>query len=165
MYLAEKSGRFLPASGRARAEVLQWLIFQVANLGPAAGQLVHYKRHAGPGNDYGLSRHKTEVRRLYDVMEGRLAVAPYLAGDIYSIADMATVPWVLALGRMFAGDFPFLKIDGATGTALSRWVGRCLERPAVTRAMEVHATLKSGFPNATEEDKDRFFGRGKYAAE
>lgn len=164
IYLAEKSGRFLPASGRARADVLQWLIFQAANLGPACGQLVHFQRYAGPGHDYSLSRYKTEVRRLYTVMDGRLSAAPWLAGEAYSIADMATLPWVLLFDRMFSEAIPFLKIDGAD-TALARWVGRCLERPAVSRAIELHASLKSGLPTATDEDKDRFFGRGKYAAE
>lgn len=164
IYLAEKSGRFLPPSGRARTQVLQWLMFQAANQGPASGQLVHFQRYAGPGNDYSLSRYKTEVRRLYGVLEERLAAAPYLAGEDYSIADMATLPWVLLFDRMFADAIPFLKIDGAKGTALARWVGRCLERPAVARAIALHAALKSDMPTATDEDKDRFFGRGRYAA-
>jgi GST-like protein len=165
IYLAEKTGGFLPAAGRARTQVFQWLVFQAANQGPASGQLVHFQRYAGPGNDYSLSRYKTEVLRLYGVLETRLSAAPWLAGEAYSIADMATLPWVLLFDRMFSEAIPFLKVDAARGPALARWVASCLERPAVSRAIELHAALKSGLPTATDEDKDRFFGRGKYAAQ
>lgn len=164
LYLAEKTGRFLPAAGRARAEVLQWLVFQAANQGPMSGQLVHFQRYAGPGNDYSLSRYKTEVRRLYGVLERRLSAAPWLGGEAYSIADMAALPWVLLFDRMFSEAIPFLKVDAANGPAVARWVAQCLERPAVSRAIELHAALKSSLPTATDDDKDRFFGRGKYAA-
>ena len=164
IYLAEKTGRFLPAAGRARTQVLPWLLFQAANQGPASGQLVHFQRYAGPGNDYSLSRYKTEVKRLYDVLEGRLSGTPYLAGEDYSIADMAALPWVLLFDRMFSEAIPFLKLDGDGGTALARWVSRCRQRPAVERAIALHAELKSDMPTATEDDRDRFFGRGAYAA-
>ena len=92
MYLADKTGRFLPKETAARYEVIQWLMIQLTGVGPMFGQLTHFKLFAPPGNDYSLSRYQTEVRRLYDVLEARLATTAYLGGADYSIADMATYP-------------------------------------------------------------------------
>src|SRR5260370_1333131 len=92
MYLAEKTGRFLPRETAARYEVIQWLMIQLTGVGPMFGQLTHFKLFAPPGNDYSLSRYQTEVRRLYDVLEGRLAPAAYPGGPGYTIADIATHP-------------------------------------------------------------------------
>jgi len=81
IYLAEKTGRFLPKDGAARYDVLQWLMLQMGSVGPMFGQHVHFNRFAPPGNDYGVSRYKTEVHRLYDLFEGRLSGQPFVGGS------------------------------------------------------------------------------------
>jgi len=90
MYLAEKSGKFLPKDMAKKYDVLQWLFFQTSGIGPSFGQFTHFKMFAPKDNSYSMSRHQTEVKRLYEVMEKRLAKVPYLAGDEYTIADIAT---------------------------------------------------------------------------
>src|SRR3546814_4641299 len=88
-YRAEKSGRFLPASGAARAAVLSWLTWQVAGLGPMGGQASHFLRYAPAGQDYATARYTKELNRLLTVLEKRLEKSAYVAGDEYTIADMA----------------------------------------------------------------------------
>ena len=163
IYLAEKTGRFLPASGRARHDVLQWLIFQAANLGPANGQFNHFERFAGPGNDYSMSRYTTELKRLYTVMEKRLGEKPFLGGDDYSIADMASFPWVHVQSRRLGESFAFLDRDSGHHPNISAWLLRCEERAGVQRALAVHAGMTSAVATATSEDLDRMFGRGDFA--
>lgn len=163
LYLAEKTGRFLAGSGRLRHDAIQWLVFQVANLGPANGQFNHFERYAGPGHDYSLSRHTTELMRLYGVMERRLAQSPYLGGDEFSIADMATFPWVLIQSNRLGETFPFLDRHSPLHPSIGAWLSRCEERPGVQRALRVHGTLTSGLGNASPADLDRIFGRGEYA--
>jgi GST-like protein len=162
-YLAEKTGRFLPALGRARHDVMQWLVFQAANIGPANGQFNHFERFAGSGNDYSMSRHTTELQRLYGVMERRLGDATYLGGSEYSIADIATFPWVRIQSRRLGERFPFLDRNSGLYPNLAAWLERCEERPDVQRALAVHARMTSAVATATPEDLDRMFGRGKYA--
>ena len=87
-YLAEKTGRFIPASGRARSRTIQWLTWQVAGLGPMGGQASHFLRYAPPGQDYATERYSKELERLLQVLEGRLRASEYIAGPDYSIADM-----------------------------------------------------------------------------
>lgn len=163
IYLAEKTGRFLPASGRARHDVVQWLVFQAANFGPIQGQFNHFETYAGPGHDYALSRYTTELKRQYGVIERRLGEVPYLAGEAFSIADMATLPWVLVQSNRLAGVHPFLDKNSSLHPNIAAWVKRCQERPGVQRGLAAHAILKSGLPTATPDDHDRFFGRGRYA--
>ncbi|MDB5556627.1 MAG: glutathione S-transferase family protein [Rhizobium sp.] len=163
IYLAEKTGRFLPAFGRARHDVMQWLIFQAANIGPANGQFNHFERFAGPGNDYSMSRYTTELKRLYGVMERRLGETPYLGGNDYSIADMATFPWVLIQSRRLGASFPFLDRNSGHYADISAWLTRCEERPDVQRALAVHAKMTSAVATATSDDLDRMFGRGSFA--
>jgi GST-like protein len=162
-YLAEKAGAFLPAEGRPRHDVMQWLVFQVANLGPISGQFTHFERYAGPGNDYAFSRYTTELRRLYGVMERRLGQVPFLGGENYSIADIAVLPWVFIQSNRLRETFPFLDKQSPSQPNIAAWIARCEARPGVQRALEVPATLKSGLPNATPEELDRAFGRGRYA--
>lgn len=163
IYLAEKTGRFLPASRRARHDVMQWLIFQAANIGPANGQFNHFERFAGPGNDYSMSRHTTELKRLYDVMEKRLGETPFLGGNDYSIADMATFPWVLIQSRRLGANFPFLDRHSGRHPCIAAWLTRCEERPGVLKALAVHAGMTSALATANSEDLDRLFGRGNFA--
>ncbi|MBV9432826.1 MAG: glutathione S-transferase N-terminal domain-containing protein, partial [Hyphomicrobiales bacterium] len=93
LYLAEKTGKFLPTERKARYDVMQWLTVQLTGVGPMFGQLVHFVRFAPQGNDYSVSRYRTQVKRVCDVLEARLGEAAYLGGAEYSIADMATFPW------------------------------------------------------------------------
>jgi GST-like protein len=92
LYLAEKTGKFLPADRREKYEAIQWLMVQLTGVGPAFGQTVHFKMMAPPGNDYSVSRYTTEMKRLYALLEKRLGETPYLGGMDYSIADIATFP-------------------------------------------------------------------------
>lgn len=126
-YLAEKSGRFLPVSGPSRASVLSWLTWQVAGLGPMGGQASHFLRYAPPGQDYAVHRYTRELDRLLTVLERRLAESPYVAGDAYSIADMAIWP-----GRA-AAFVMGMSLDQWPATR--RWFEQVKRRPAVRRVM------------------------------
>ena len=126
-YLAEKSGRFLPASGAARAATLSWLTWQVAGLGPMGGQASHFLRYAPAGQDYAVARYTKELQRLLTVLEKRLEKCAYVGGDDYSIADMAIWPGRASAFVMGMGldEWP----------AMHAWFERISERPAVARAM------------------------------
>jgi GST-like protein len=160
VYLAEKTGQLLPRSGTTRYDVLQWMMVQMAGLGPMSGQLVHFVRYAPQGNDYALSRYKTQVRTIYATLETRLAQSRFLGGDTYSIADIATFPWA-RLADMFLGD------TKAQHPNLLRWLGEIEARPAVIKALaavdEVRGRI-STFDKVPAENLDRMFGRGKFAA-
>jgi GST-like protein len=136
LYLAEKSGKFLPASGPARVAVLEWLFWQVGGIGPILGQLFYFAVRAPERLPLAVDRFRDEALRLLGVMERRLAVAPYLGGDAYSIADMATYPWVSAA-------LPLVR--GAAGEAMpalpsvDRWIAALAARPAVQKGMAVPA--------------------------
>jgi GST-like protein len=155
MYLADKSRRFLPTELAKRYDVIQWLMIQLTGVGPTFGQFTHFSRFAPAGNDYSLSRHRTEMRRLYDLLEMRLGESPYLGGADYSIADIATFPWTRnhdAQGVKWA-DHP----------NLGRWFEAIAARPAVKRALAKVGAITSSRDTATDEVKDRIFGRGRYA--
>jgi GST-like protein len=134
IYLAEKSGRFLPTGLHARFDALQWLLWQVAGLGPMSGQAGHFRNYAPEKLPYAIDRYTNEINRLYGVMDGRLADREYLAGD-YSIADMACWPWVkpYEVYGQTLDEFPNLK----------RWFERVGERAAVKQGIEVGAELRS----------------------
>ena len=126
-YLAEKTGRFLPADAAGRAVVHQWLMWQMGGVGPMFGQLWHFAKAAPEKVPYAIDRYQKEVDRLVGVLEKRLGEAPYLAGD-YSIADMAVYPWV-------AGDW--FGADPAKLPNFARWRAAVAARPAVERGMKV----------------------------
>jgi len=155
MYLADKTGRFLPKETAPRYEVLQWLMIQLTGVGPNFGQLTHFKLFAPPGNDYSLSRFQTEVRRLYDVLEARLGTCAYLGGPDYSIADIATYPWAANHQRQ--------GVTFADKPNLARWHGAIAARPAVARATKKAEAMPTSREHAKPDDVDRFFGRGRYA--
>lgn len=125
-YLAEKTGRFLPTDPRGRTRVIQWLTWQMAGLGPMGGQASHFQRYAPPGNDYAVARYAKEFDRLLTVLDGRLGQAEYLAGDDYSIADMAVFP-----GRHVMK--AILGRDPAEFPNIARWLETIRARPAVQR--------------------------------
>jgi GST-like protein len=155
LYLADKTKRFLPSDVAKRYDVIQWLMIQLTGVGPTFGQFVHFTRFAPPGNDYSLSRYRTEMRRLYDVLEARLGVVPYLGGADYSIADIATFPWTR--------NHDAQGVKWSEHPNLARWSDAIAARPAVKRALAKVDAIVSSRDVATEEVKDRIFGRGHYA--
>lgn len=129
IYLAEKTGKFLTRDPHDRYIVLQWLMFQMGGVGPMFGQAHHFMRAAKEQIPYGIERYGNEAKRLYGVMDRRLGEATFLAGDGYSIADIATYPWVARheWHRVALEDFPNVK----------RWFDAIGARPAVARGMAV----------------------------
>ena len=129
-YLGRKTGRFYPSDERGRVEVEQWLFWQVSGLGPIAGQTHHFRIYAPEPIPYAVDRFTNEARRLYGVLDRRLADRAFLAGD-YSIADMATYPWARLWERQGQ--------DIAAFPHLRRWLDACAARPAVQRGIAVNA--------------------------
>ncbi len=129
IYLAERHGRFLPADLRPRLEVMQWLMFQMGNVGPFFGQAHHFRRFAPEKLPYAIARYTNETRRLYGVMDKRLADREYLAGDEYSIADIATFPW--------AARHEWQGVDLAEFANVKRWYDTLWDRPAVKKGYDV----------------------------
>lgn len=159
IYLAEKSGKFLPTAPAARYETLQWLMVQMTGLGPMSGQLVHFLRFAPPGNDYAKSRYATQVRRVYESLDQRLAGNEFLAGAEYTIADMATFPWT-RLAEMLLGE------DAKNYPNVLRWNAAIAARPAVVRALAQTDAVRARttqFDKAEADKIDRMMGRGQYA--
>jgi GSH-dependent disulfide-bond oxidoreductase len=160
-YLAEKNGRFFGSTLTARSEVMQWLMLQMSGVGPMFGQALHFQYIAPEGNEYARRRYLTEVKRLYDVLEARLAQVPWLGGNEYSIADIATYPWA---GKYY--NYPGIELRLADFPHLSRWIAAIDARPAYRRIHDsFNRMFKAGLQaqrNAPTEDLDRFFGRGSY---
>ncbi len=133
IYLAEKTGRFLPARNPGHARTLEWLMWQMANIGPMMGQANHFANVAEEKIPYAINRYITESARLLKVMDDRLARIEFLAGD-YSIADIATYPWVAVAFDLIRGAKP--EVVGA-GANVTRWISGIAARPAVARGMAV----------------------------
>jgi len=155
MYLAEKTGKFMPAETAARYRVIQWLMFQMGGIGPLFGQAHHFRQYAPEGLDltYAVDRYTNEAGRLYGVLDRRLGEVEYLAGD-YSIADIATFPWTRSHDRQGHGfdEFPNVK----------RWFDAIDARPAVKRALKVLADRrKPGFEKDPEAWRN-LFGEAQY---
>ena len=135
IYLAEKSGKYLPTDPATRSECLQWLFFQVGGIGPMFGQFGHFYRYAKEKIPYGINRYQTETLRLLEVLEKRLEERDFLMGEDYTIADMATFPWVGALDWGYnAAELLQLKQNFPNVMA---WYDRCRQRPATARGLEV----------------------------
>ncbi len=136
LYLARKTGRFLPEEPRARSLVEQWLMWQMGNFGPMLGQLHHFHRFNPEKAPYATERFRAKAQRLYGVLDQRLSEAEYVAGD-YSIADMAILPW--------AARHPWQGIALADYPNVKRWYDALAERPGVNRGMEVPEGKPSGW--------------------
>ena len=149
-YLAEKTGQFLPQDLAGRAEVMQWLFWQMGGLGPMAGQNHHFAAYAPERIPYAIDRYVTETARLYGVLDKRLADREFIAGD-YSIADMASYPWIVPHERQGQdlNDFPHLK----------RWFETIAARPATVQAYETGRSLNR-IATVTEESRKILFGQG-----
>jgi len=159
-YLAEKTGRFLPTAPRARAICHQWLMFQMSGVGPMFGQNAHFSFYAKDKHPYAIERYASEVTRLLRVLDGRMAEAAYLAGDDYTIADMAVWPYTQRQVELRAAEFPNLK----------RWSDLVAARPAVVRGVEVgretlrKETIEGGLAGLSDEQRSILFGDRQYAA-
>ena len=151
-YLAEKTGRFLPTDLRARFTVLQWLYWQMAGLGPMAGQNHHFGRYAPEKIPYAIDRYVRETARLYGVLDRRLAQSPFVGGSEYSIADMACYPWIVPHRDQ--------QQELEAFTHLKRWFTEMAARPAVVRAYAVGARISQGGP-LDEEARRQLFGQGR----
>ena len=142
-YLAEKTGNFLPIDVLGRSEVLQWLFWQMGGLGPMLGQNLHFGQYAPEKIPYAIDRYVNESGRLFEVMDKQLTNREFIAGD-YSIADMASYPWVFK--------HPYLQLQLDKFPNLARWHQTIEQRPAVARAYEIGASINTT-PTITEESK------------
>jgi GST-like protein len=152
VYLAGKTGRFLPESTRGKYEVLQWLMFQMASVGPMLGQTHHFRVYAREKIAYAIDRYSNEARRLYGVMDRRLAKSKYLGGDEYTIADIATFPWLRSWKNQGIDwdDYPHLR----------GWFDEIAARPAVERGVQVLADRRK--PLLDDHARDVLFGAEQY---
>ena len=151
LYLADKTGQFIPDDLRGRAEVLQWLFWQVAGLGPMAGQNHHFANYAPERLPYAVDRYVNETNRLYGVLDQRLADRPFVAGEAYSIADMASYPWIVPhenQGQRLS-DFPHLE----------HWFRATAARPATIRAYAVGEKYRRRDATVDEEARKVLFGQ------
>ena len=151
-HLAAKTGRFLPAGDRARYEVLQWLMFQMGSVGPMLGQAHHFRMYAPDKIEYAVNRYTNEARRIYGVIDRRLSQSAWLGGSGYSIADIATFPWLRSWQNqgIVLSEFPHLQA----------WFDKIAERPAVQRGLKVLADLRR--PIRTDKEKEILFGKTQY---
>ena len=151
VYLAEKTGRFLPSDPRGRYDVLQWLFWQMGGLGPMAGQNHHFARYAPEQIPYAIDRYVKETGRLYGVLDKRLADREFIAGE-YSVADMASYPWIVPYenqGQKLE-DFPHLH----------RWFNKIKARPATVRAYEVGPRVNPALGQPMDDDEKKvLFGQ------
>lgn len=152
LYLAQKTGRFWPEDPVQQSLVTQWLFFQCANIGPMFGQCGHFRGYAAEKVDYAIRRYSGETRRLYGLVDRELARKTWIAGEDYSLADMATYPWMDARQQELHG------IDIGEFPHVARWIEACEARPGVQRGMAVlKDSMKVG--NPTEETRKAMFFR------
>jgi len=153
IYLADKTGKFLPEAPRDRYLVLQWLMFQMGHVGPMLGQAHHFRGYAPEKIPYAIERYTNEAARLYGVIDQRLSEAEYFAGEGYTIADMAIYPWVVSHEKQGQDldDFPDLK----------RWYDGMESRLAVRRALEVGKELRRSLDEMDEDTRRTLFGGGQ----
>ena len=152
VYLASKTGRFLPEGDRARFEVLQWLMFQMGGVGPMLGQAHHFRIYAPEKIGYAIDRYTNEAKRLYGVMDKRLSKSKYIGGGAFSIADIAVFPWLRSWKNQGIDwvDFPNLK----------GWFDEIAARPAVQRGVDVLAGHRR--PLVDDKAREILFGATQY---
>lgn len=153
MYLAEKTGKFMPAETAARYRVIQWLMFQMGGIGPMFGQAHHFRQYAPSTIPYAVDRYTNEAGRLYNVLDRRLGESEYLAGE-YSIADMAVFPWTRSHDRQGQNLDDFANVK--------RWFEAINARPAVERALKVLADKRKPGFEKDEEARRNLFGAAQY---
>jgi GSH-dependent disulfide-bond oxidoreductase len=152
VYLAAKTGKFMPASDRAKYEVLEWLMFQMGSVGPMLGQAHHFRMYAPEKIGYAIDRYSNEAKRIYGVIDRRLAQSAWLAGAQYTIADIATFPWLRSWQNqgIVLSEFPHLEA----------WFNKIAERPAVQRGVKVLAELRR--PITGDKEREVLFGKTQY---
>ena len=152
IYLAAKTGKFMPKSERQKYEVLQWLMFQMGGVGPMLGQNHHFRLYAPEKIAYAIDRYTNEAKRIYGVIDRQLAAHKFVAGNQYSIADIAIFPWLRnwANQGIVLDDYPHLKA----------WFNRLAERPAVQRGVQVLADLRK--PITGDKEREILFGKTQY---
>jgi GST-like protein len=152
IYLAAKTGKFMPATDRGRYEMLEWLMFQMGGVGPMLGQAHHFRLYAPEKIEYAVNRYSNEAKRLYGVMDKRLGQYRFLAGDEYTIADIATWPWTRSYANQGVDleDFPNVK----------RWFDTIGARAAAQRGVQVLAKARK--PLTDDKARDLLFGAGQY---
>lgn len=152
-YLAEKTGKFLPLDPVGRYTTMQWLMFQMGGVGPMLGQAHHFRIYAPEKIEYAINRYSNEAKRLYGVMDKQLGVTKYLAGNEYSIADIATFPWTRSWKNqgIELDEFPNAK----------RWFDEIAARPAVIRGVEVLAAARRDLTG--DKQREVLFGAQQYA--
>jgi len=152
LYLAGKTGKLLPRSDRDRYEVLQWVMFQMGTVGPMLGQANHFRQYAPEKVPYAIDRYSNEARRIYGVIDKRLSHSEWLGCGEYSIADIATFPWLRNWHNqgIALDEYPHLKA----------WFERIAERPAVQRGVKVLADLRR--PITDDKARDVLFGKTQY---
>ncbi len=155
VYLAEKAGKLIPAGPRLRYACLQWVMFQMGGIGPMFGQYNHFAAYAPEKLPYAIERYSNEVKRLHRVLEKRLAASEYLAGPEYSIADIATFPWIRNPDRR--------GIDLAAYPAVKRWHDAIAARPAVERGVATLADRQRR-GTITDVERENLFGTRQFAA-
>ncbi|MDG4576575.1 MAG: glutathione S-transferase N-terminal domain-containing protein [Defluviicoccus sp.] len=155
LYLAEKTGQFLPSNLRGRTQVLEWLFWQMGGLGPMAGQNHHFTQYAPEKIPYAIERYQRETERLYGVLDRRLADRAFIA-DTYSIADMAAYPWIVPHKRQGQ--------DLDTFPNVKRWFETIRARAAVVRAYEIGNNISSE-PVVNEQSRAILFGQGRSPGE
>lgn len=149
LYLAEKTGQFLPTSTRDRYQVIQWLMFQMGGIGPMLGQAHHFRQYAPEQIPYAVDRYTNEATRLYRVLDKQLETAEFIAGA-YSIADMAIFPWILPYERQGQ--------DIANTPNLKRWFDAVQARPAVQRGCDLLKTERSS-AKMDDQAREALFGK------
>jgi GSH-dependent disulfide-bond oxidoreductase len=152
LYLAGKTGQLLPADTRGRYETLEWLMFQMASVGPMLGQAHHFRIYAPQPIEYAIKRYTNEAKRLYGVINKRLAMSTYIAGKQYSIADIAIFPWLRSWKNQGVemSEYPHLK----------GWFDEIAARPAVRRGVEVLNDKRR--PLTSEKAREALFGDTQY---
>ncbi len=151
IYLASKTGRFLPGDVRGKYKALEWLMFQMGGVGPMFGQTHHFRLYAPEPIEYAINRYTNEAKRLYGVLDRRLGEVPFLAGE-YGIADIATFPWTRSHTRQ--------GVDLADYPNVKRWFDTIAERPAVKRGVTVLADRRK--PLVDEQARQNLFGATQY---
>jgi GSH-dependent disulfide-bond oxidoreductase len=152
LYLAARTGKFLPKSDRAKWKVLEWLMFQMGGVGPMLGQAHHFRLYAPEKIDYAVNRYTNEAKRLYGVMDRQLAHHEYIAGKQYTVADIAIFPWLRSWQNQ--------GIDWADHPRLKVWFDTIAARPAVQRGVAVLADARK--PLTDDKSRDVLFGKTQY---
>ena len=152
LYLAAKTGKFLPKTDRAKYEVLQWLMFQMGGVGPMLGQTHHFRIYAPEKIPYAINRYTNETKRLYGVMDKQLASHRYIAGDEYTIADIAIFPWLRSWQNQ--------GVDWADYPRLKKWFDEIAARPAVMCGVQVLADQRK--PLVDDKAREMMFGATQY---